>query len=173
MKRLVIAGLFLFAVLSVEAANPREAVKSQAQACASAISSKDFGKAVSYFYPELVEMSGGRAKMIAMLKQSVQQMKAHGTELQKITVGEPGPFKTVRKAMLVLIPETTIIKVHGGHLTHQGYLVGISRNHGRTWKFVDVSNGGERSFAQVCPDLAGSIKIPQPMDPTFQKDSGK
>jgi hypothetical protein len=146
-------------------------VKQKAQEVGQAVVKEDHAKLVDLTYPKLVELMGGREKMIAILESGSKAMKEKGFALRSVTVAEPGEFLTEGENTFVVVPTTLEIKAPGGKILGKSYLLGISSDQGKTWKFID-GNGlaNKEKRAKVLPTLPAKLKLPEQQQPEFVKD---
>jgi hypothetical protein len=137
-------------------------VKQKAQEFGQALIKGDFAKAVDLTYPKLVEERGGRDKLIASLEMSTKLLKNQGFVLQSAEADEPGEFLTEGENTFVIVPTTNAMRAPGGGTVGgKTYLLGISSDKGKTWRFMqgtELSNRGLR--AKVLPKLPAKLKLP-------------
>src|SRR5262249_8984521 len=122
-------------------------------------------------YPKIVEMMGGREKMIEALKDGMKQLKEKGFSFRSVEVGEPAEFAEEGKDTFVVVPTTTEMAAPGGKIVVKSYLLGISPDGGKAWTFVDGNGiGTAENREQVLPKLPEKLKLPEVQEPTFIKD---
>ncbi len=146
---------------SVGAEDPRVAAGFRAaKAYAEATLNQDFGKVVDGTYDRLVEAHGGREQMLAMTKAVFAQMKEQqGIVLRQLDV-KPAKVHGKSKAELFSYFPTRMSIAFGTKVvTDDAYLLGISGDKGRTWKFLDkgvLSDPSKRKF--LVPNLPSKIE---------------
>jgi len=158
------AALFFQSTLD-QAAN--ENLKKLANECGKAIVTEDFNRVVDLTYPKVVELMGGRAKMIALLHDGMQQMKAQGQQILSSLADDPIQVTTINKQIFAVVPTTLKIKVPQGVLVSKSITIGVSSDNGKSWTFVSGDNLDEEKMKIVFPSAAGKLKIPPHQEPTL------
>src|SRR5215472_11029115 len=116
--------------------------KAQANELGMAVVMGDFARAADLTYPKLIEFLGGRARYIAQLKKQMTEMSAGEFKLLSCTAAEPIQVIEVRQRLYAVIPSLIRIKGTEGVLVGQAFMIGVSKDGGETWTFVD-SGGRE------------------------------
>jgi hypothetical protein len=135
-----------------------------------ALTSGNYARLVDLTYPKLVEMIGGRDKMIEMLRSGTEDMKAHGSAILGAEVSEPKEVVTAGDKQFAIVPITVRVQVPDGTVRSNSFLVAISEDRGKTWTFIDgaglhKTSGGEReSLAQILPAFPAQLSLP-PWEP--------
>ncbi len=142
-------------------------MRKEAQMCADALVDQDWGTIVKYTYPMIVEGIGGKMKMIQAIKQGSIQMKSDGVSVEKVIIGEPVERKKINNTIYALIPQELTMKVPGGLLHSDSHLIGISKDEGGSWYFLDTAKLNEQNLKILLPDLSGQMKIPPKKLPVF------
>jgi hypothetical protein len=168
-------GTFLLLVLIGVDARADDASKSavvkKAVEIGEAIKKEDYAKVIDLTYPKVIELMGGREKMIATLETGMKQLKEQGFAFRSLEVGEPGEFLAEGKNTFVVVPTTTEMTVPGGKMTIKSYLLGISPDGGKAWTFVDGNGiGTPEKREMVLPKLPEKLELPEPQKPTLIKD---
>ena len=146
-------------------------LKVQATELAEAFSRKDFDKVASLTYPKLVELMGGRDRMVAFLNQGMKQAEAENVKFLSNTIGEPGEVISVEQQLFAIIPTTLKMKVPEGILAGQSFLIGVSNDKGENWTFVDGSGGMNREKLKVLfPAAADKLKLPEIKPPVLERE---
>ena len=169
----------LFSVLAVACISvradepPRSAtVKKLAQALGAATLEGDYAKVVDQTYDSMINVVGGREKAIQTIERMMKEAKAHGLSLKSYTVGEPGEFFTEGGNTFVVVPTTTEMALPSGRVVTKSYLLGISPDGGKTWKFADGSGLAKRKdkLDKLLPKLPAKLKLPESQKPEIIKD---
>lgn len=146
---------------------PKSAVvKTKAGEIVAAIKKEEYAKVVDLTYPKLVELVGGRERMLAELEASMKQLKQKGYSFKSIEVGEPGEILTEGKNTFAVVPTTTEMAAPEGKIVLESYLLGISSDGGKTWTFVDgngISAAEKRDL--ILPKLPAKLELPARMRP--------
>ena len=144
-------------------------IKKEAQNCANAAVKSDYEGIVKYTHPRLINMMGGKDAMIAKLKDGIAEMHATGMEFSSATIGAPEAPKKFGDWLTSVVPEHTVMKVQGGRLVRDSYLLGISEDGGKNWVFVDLGQTTKEHFAQIFPELDGKITWPKLKQPVYEE----
>ena len=144
-----------------------ETLRKQAEQSGQAFITGDFNKLVDLTYPRLIEILGGRAKMVAFLQKGVQEMKAQGAEVLSLSAADPTQVTTIDRQLFAVLPVTLKLKVSEGILVSKSFMVGISNDGGRSWTFVDGSYLDERRMKILLPTAVGKLKFPPKEKPTL------
>src|SRR5215475_13068353 len=115
MKALLFA-VFLSTCTAAWSQNVVDTIKQEAEKCANALLKGDFDLFVAYTHPRILKGMGGKEAVIATLKKGTAQMKADGTGILDVTVGQPSNPKRSGAWMTSMIPEYLALKVSGGKL---------------------------------------------------------
>lgn len=167
--RLPLVCLLALFPLAMRADDLTATIKREAQKCADAFVAGDYEGIVHYTHPRLIKLMGGKEAMIATLKEGVAEMQASGAGIISATAGTPQAPKKIGTWIASIVPEHLVMKVQGGKLIRDSYLLGISEDGGRTWVFVDIGQTSKEQFAQVFPELDGKITLPEPKKGVFEE----
>lgn len=148
-------------IIELHASETAKRIKVKAQECADAVVTGDYKSLAAFTHPRIIEMMGGREKMIEHLMQDSAQMSSDGCKFVSATVGHPEEPRMVGTLMISMIPEKLVLRAQGATLTQEGSLLGISDDKGTTWHFLDVSNTSEFQLNEMFPELAGNVTIPR------------
>ncbi|QJE97272.1 hypothetical protein [Luteolibacter luteus] len=172
MKRLFLTLLAALIPAFAFADEASATMKQEAEKCAKALLVPDYDAFIVFSHKRIVDGMGGKEKMTATLKQGMEQMKAQGVAIEKVTVGEPGKVEKIDGWMVGLIPQTLLMKVPGGTLEQESHLLGISEDEGKKWVFVDAAGIPKAQLEQIFPEIAGKIEVPARKKPVMKKDEG-
>src|SRR5262245_35603046 len=134
---------------NIFAASMEDTIKAQAEKCAKATVAGDFEGMVAGTHPSVVQMMGGKDKMIATLKESAENMKKEQTGIEAVTVGQPEQLGKTDKLSYALVPQQLQMKMPGGKLLQDGWLLAVSEDQGKNWRFVDATNLTDENVGQV------------------------
>ncbi len=125
----------------------------QAKELETALTNKDYAKVLDLTYPKVIEIGGGREKLLAEMTKEMQSMEAEGVHLLSATSGWPSQFVTDASGIYAVVPVTTRIKAQGGVFQTEGGLVGVSTDGGQNWTFVDATGKDQTELKKVLPNL--------------------
>ena len=161
-----LAAIFSFSVV----AQDTSLVKKQANELAQAAIRGDFLKAIHYTYPKMVQLAGGKEKMLKVAKAGMKSMKKKGMEIDFASIGTPGKFYKAGKQIHCLVPETIRLKLSKGHAISTGFLLAISNDGGKTWTFIDLNQFTNESIVDILPNFNQNLKIPKSSKPVLYRD---
>ena len=112
---------------------------------------------------------GGRDKMIAVTKAALNTAKEQKIEVVSYRTSEPGEIVKDGGKSYVVIPATMELKAPDATIRVKSYLLGISSDDGKTWKFLDGAGLNKELQNKVLPDLSAKVKLPGPVVPEIIK----
>ena len=149
--------------LAARAEEPNAAsanLKAQAQVCLDALIAKDYPKMVDHTYPKLVEFFGGRESMISYLETQMPALAEAGITFKSVTLLQPEAPVVAGDTQYAIVPQTLVLDVKGDEWEQRSYLLGISREGGKTWTFVDGAGINQSMREQILPDLPVTFQLP-------------
>lgn len=149
--------------------SPQEIARARAEEINNALITEDYDRIVELTHPKLVELMGGRKKMITTMESGTKDMKAKGVEIRKVTVDKPGEIVKKRDESFVVVPFLIELKAPGGKLFQKSYVIGVSNDRGKSWKFINGSIE-RKKIETVVPSLPEELKLPEFQKPVFEKD---
>ncbi|MGH9942788.1 MAG: hypothetical protein ACRD9R_10590 [Pyrinomonadaceae bacterium] len=147
-------------------------IKKKAEELSTAFVEGDFGRVADLTYPDLVELSGGKAKIVSKLEIGMGGWRAQGFQLSSLSVDEPTQVIKARDYLFAVVPATMRMKVPEGVLAQQTFHLGVSRDGGETWTFVDGGGTGKEKLKILFPTVASaidSLELPEEKLPTLEK----
>jgi hypothetical protein len=130
---------------------------------------RDYETYVSYMHPALFKVLGSKEKIISTLERRRGRLEADGERMVASLVGEPIQLVKAGSELHAILPQEDITVVRGrkGEFHAVGYLLGVSNDDGKTWKFIDISRMGPKDVRQLLPNYNGKLKLPPRKAPTF------
>lgn len=144
--------------------------KKQAAHFAAATFYGDHKTVIDLTYPALIELSGGRQMMQKLITDKIETIRKRGITKFDGSIGSPGKFYKAGNQIHCLIPEFLIFKMPKGHYTGQSYLLGVSDDDGKSWKFMDVGNMPPAILHKLLPNFNNSLVIPESAKPVYFAD---
>jgi len=145
-------------------------IKEQANIMGQFLLKKDFNSFTKFTHPKIMEMMGGKQKMIEVMERGSKEMKAEGTDFLNVTFGKPSQIITEKNELQCTLPQTIEMKVPNGKLVYNSTLIAISIDKGRNWYFLDTSGKDIQSMKNLIQNLSKELLIPKQQQPTFYKD---
>jgi len=122
--------------------------------------SNDFTSFAKYTNPKILQLIGGRNKMIEMLTKTTKDMKALAMSFNSITFDEPSKMIKRGNEIQCTIQQHTEIKLRQGRVVATSTLIAISLDNGINWTFIDTTNKKLDLLKQIFPSLSSEILIP-------------
>jgi hypothetical protein len=166
-KFFVLMGL-LFLPAGLCAADVRAVIAREAAKCAAAWQREDYAGILSYFPPIVIQHSGGRAALIAELKDQFAQARSFGAERLEATPHAPTSPKKIGRWLTSLVPVTGFL--HSAHLdlTQETHVLALSSDGGKRWYFVVLYQTTPAELNAWFPELRGKVSIPLTPKPRMQ-----
>jgi hypothetical protein len=130
-----------------------------------AFNRKDFTRFMDLTYPKVVEMAGGREKMLAAMNKELKDMEAEGVVLLSSTSGAPTQFLHDSGSIYAVVPNTLKVKAQDGIFQTEGSMIGISPDGGVNWTFIDASGKDLSELKKLLPGIADKLSLPPDKPP--------
>jgi hypothetical protein len=146
-------------------------VRDLAETVGKAVLDNDFAKVADLTHPKIVEIMGGKDKMVEKTGEVMAGLKAQGLAFSKYTVGKVGNPVVDGKTAYIVVPTTIVLTAPTMKIESESYLLGISTDGGKTWRFADgagLSNPTLRD--KVFPSLPAALKLPEKQQPKVTKE---
>jgi hypothetical protein len=146
-----------------------DAAKRDANAMNRAFLKGDFEAFARYTHPAMVKMAGSKKKLIEALQKSIAELKSQGYQIISASAGAPLNMVNVGDELQAIVPQEQVIDVPAKHgeLHGTSYMLGVSRDGGKTWTFINVDGMTREQVRQVLPTFSASLDIPSHPPPTF------
>ncbi|MCE2963494.1 MAG: hypothetical protein LW842_10010 [Sphingobacteriales bacterium] len=171
MKHIVTIVFILFFLIACNGQTKNfdysKTIKEQAEMMGQLLLKKDFISFSKYTYPKILEMMGGKQKMVEVLDKGLKEMQSEGVAFLKVTFGEPSKIITIGNELQCTVPQTIEIKVPKGKLKANSTLIAISIDNGKNWYFIDTSGKDIQTMKKRLPNLSEELVIPETKQPTF------
>ncbi|HWS89256.1 MAG TPA: hypothetical protein VN282_19945 [Pyrinomonadaceae bacterium] len=160
---LLLVSLLAAAAVAQEEQLGEEAAKrlqTQAEESGRAFLEGDYERLADYTYPKLVELIGGREKLIEVVRKSVEGMKAEG--LQPLSSAPSAPTQVLRagRQTYAIVPLKFKMRAPGQVLVSDSFMIAVSDDGGKNWKFLSGASVDEARLKILLPDAAGKLKLP-------------
>lgn len=160
----LLALLFPLAVSAQESDSAMlKLVKDKAQAMVTATLKGDYEEVVKATYGPALETLGGSDGALETIKQQMDQMKASGMKIVKFDLGDPKKIFSTPEMAFVILPTSTEMSIPQATVNAKSYLLGLSSDQGKSWKFVDGS--GLASKPEWLPKLPEGFELPKLSNP--------
>jgi len=145
-------------------------IKEQAEMTAKALLNDDYETVLKFTYPKVIELVGGREKMVSLIRKGKVEMGQQGISFQSVTIGEPSKTVNAGEEIHCLVPQTIFMKAPNGRIKSETYLIGVSRDGGNNWFFIDAVNLNMENVKRVLPNYNSTLKIPAKTPPKYIGD---
>jgi hypothetical protein len=162
----------LLSVIGFAGQDDTSEIKRLVEECTQALITGKYAKFAELSHPKIVEMAGGKEKMIAELEKAMAKMKSDGASFSSVTVSSSIEVSTIDEKKFAIVPFVLKINVPGGLLTRNCFMIGVDGDLGlgkHGWTFIDGTNKDESQLKQVIPEAVGKLKIPASEPPVFEK----
>lgn len=147
--------------------SPAANAKRQADQIADLFISGDYDKFYDLTHPKLIDLAGGKDKLIESTQKAFAEMKSEGYEFVSMTVETPTQIVTDKDQTYAVLPTTVKMKVPQGEGEQSGFLLGISADNGQNWKFI---NGVSKDQLKVLfPEAVDKLQLPEIKAPVITK----
>jgi len=137
----------------------------QAQEINDAFARKDYQRFVDLTYPKVIEMAGGRDKMLSSMTQQIKEMEAEGVVMLSSSSGAPTQFVRDSGSIYALLPMTVKAKAKDGIFQSEGSTIAVSSDGGANWTFVDASGKDHSELKAILPNVADRLNLPPEKKP--------
>lgn len=158
---LLFAGLISLPSCKNADPSPTENLQAQAKQMAAAFLKEDFETVADYTSPSVLNLVGGKARMVEGLKASVTNMKTQGMNFSDISFGKPSGIVKHENELQATILQKTEINYSGGKMNSVSTLIALSQDEGKHWKFIDTSSKDEATIRQTFPNISAELKFPE------------
>lgn len=140
---------------------------SAARACAKHIADQDGEAIIACMPDDVVRMLGGHDALVDVVrKDNVEFVKA-GVAFEDAFFYPPSQFTKQGNRTYAVVPQITVMRVPKGHLHQKGFLLAVSLDDGRTWKFVDGVKLTRELAEKLFPAFPSSITLPPVGEPVL------
>jgi hypothetical protein len=137
----------------------------QAQEVNDAFRRRDFARMIDLTYPKVIEVAGGRDKMIESLAKGMKEMEAEGVVVLSSTAGAPTQIVHASGSIYAVLPTTLKAKAQDGVFQTESSMIGISSNGGATWTFIDSGGKDQKELRGFLPDVVDKLNLPPEKQP--------
>jgi hypothetical protein len=146
-------------------------IKAKAKATADALVRADFNTVADHTYPKVIRLMGGRANMISTTAQEMRKMESSGFTIKSVSVVEPNKVQIIGTQIFSIVPMAMTMRVPGGTMLVESFLIAISEDGSKTWKFVDGTIAGNRPMLRrIFPVAADKLRLPPKKQPVVYRN---
>ena len=156
--------------LGLMAQDLNSTIQIQARKMVDALVNGNFNYMVSKTHPDIVSVIGGKEKMLGVLQKQMDVFLKQEVSFESIEIGQPSEIFQATDELHCLIPQKIVMKISGGTITTNGYLLGISQDQGQNWYFLDTAQLNNENVERMIPNYNQKLRIPDKVQPEFVKD---
>ena len=135
-------------------------LRAQAEGCGRAFIEGNFERLADCTLPKLVELIGGREKMLEVVRKDVEEMKAEGFEPLSSVPAAPTQVLRVGSRTYAILPLKFRMRTPKEILVSDSFMIGVSGDGGQNWKFLSGSSIDEARLGLLLPEAAGKLRLP-------------
>ncbi len=167
MSRIIPSTILLLLLASAAAAQTvlgeaaAKRLKAQAGECTRAFVESDFERLADYTLPKVVELIGGRAKMVEVVRKDMAEMKTEGFETLSYETSDPTQVLRVGGQTYAVVPAKLRMRTPEGVFVSESFMIAVSADGGSSWKFVGGSSANPATLKILLPAAAARLKLPR------------
>jgi len=143
-------------------------LKKNADEVCQAVLKENHEKLIDLTHPKVVEITGGRAKMLKILKEIATELADQGIKFESIDLETPEPIVVSGTHEFSVVPYVLRISKGKTKLRQKNYLLGVSADAGKTWRFI---NGPiPDSLRKAIDDFPAKLELPKEEKAMIEKD---
>lgn len=147
--------------------NHSKMIKAQADRMAELFLNKEYGSFIEFTCPAIIEMMGGKQKMLESLELGMKKTAADGMEVLNFIMGQPSKVVTSGNELQCTITQTIEMKMPKGRMVTNSTLIGVSSDKGKSWTFFDSRGKDIQTLQKMIPNLSVQLVIPEEQQPLF------
>ena len=151
----------------------QQTIKDQATTMLEAFEDHNYNKLLDYTYPKIFELSGGKATMLEIIQESMQELELAGYIVDSANIGEPGPIYNAGVELHAIISQFVYMTIPGGSMMNESPLLAVSDNNGVSWYFLDTKQLNSNLKAYFFPNFNEDLKIPEPKPVIYDYEKKK
>lgn len=159
MKKTFLLSL-LFASSLYFSQNHKEIVISQATEMRKYFMEKNYNAYSNYVYDDVIKMFGDKKKMISTSVDAVEKMSKAGYTFKKIDFSEVSDIIHTKNELQTVVHQKIEMETPKGNVLSDYYIIAVSKDNGKLWKFIDTSGKSIESVRKYFPNLSSKLYIP-------------
>lgn len=138
----------------------RTAIARDAAKCAAAVRREDLATVVSFLPATVVQKSGGRAAMLAELKEQWEEAHRWGADQIEAVPGKPAVPQRIAQWLAAFVPVTAIVHSRYAQLVQETHVLALSSDQGQHWTFVPMYETTQAELNAWFPEFRGKVIVP-------------
>jgi len=158
--KLAVLIIFLMITQFAYGQNPyQDSIIAKAEAMYQSFFQQDFKTFIQFMHPKVVQLSGGKDKLIRKMQAEAKQNQADHILYKKVTIGEPGHLFEAGSELHCIVPRESLLEMDGEHHYLSGKMLAISQDTGRTWFFMEISGFDNVSIKKILPYFNDDLRL--------------
>lgn len=120
---------------------------------------EDYNNFSNYTYPKVLQMMGGKEKMVKATSASMNQMKNEGFSFIDVSFKDPSSFLKKDGELQCSLTQVLLMDTPKGKIQAEYTLIAVSEDDGKNWTFIDASGKSKETMLNYFPNLSGDIII--------------
>ena len=145
---------------ATEAESPGERCRAAAMVCVVAARAADAEKLVGCMPDEVVDYLGGHDALVSKTRAVEADFTKHGVVIEHVDTTAPTQMKTGGGATFAVVTEELGLHIDGEAVDIHTYLLGVSHDGGRSWRFIDGQGVTPRLLDRVYPGFPSDLPLP-------------
>lgn len=160
--------IFLLSGLIINAQNNfSKKIKTDGRSMANSLIKKDYETLINFTYPKILELSGGKEKMIKAVAAGINKMENEGAKFVSVYIGKPKDIFKAGDELHCLVPQEITIEVPTGQLITNSFLLAVSMDQGLNWYYIDVAQLTKEKANTIFPNFNENLVFPKKTKPKF------
>ncbi len=166
-KKLLLFALLYFSNFAFSQNQFSEKIKQDCTDMFEAMKNKNYSTILSYTYPKIIEMGGGKEKLLEIMKKSLDQMQKEGFTFENQIIKSPGKIFIAGNELHCIVPKETIMNSPKGKIIATYYLLAISKDSGKKWYYLETHMFNDENLKLILPNFNKELIIPKNTKPVL------
>jgi hypothetical protein len=151
--------LVCFLGLNLQAQTDNKNLNTQLETMKTAFLSKDYAIVADLTFPKVLDMMGGKDKMIEVTASTISSMEEQGFKFESIAFKAPSNFLKHNGDLQCTVIQVLVMDTPNGKVQSETTVLAISEDDGENWVFLDSSGMPKASLQSFYENLHPDIVI--------------
>ena len=119
----------------------------------------DYENFADYTYPKIIEMMGGKSKMVSATRQAMDRMQNEGFTFVDLIFKNPTGYLKKDGELQCSLTQQLTMNTPKGKIQSEYTLLAISGDQGQNWTFIDTSGKEKATMLHYFPNLHQDIVV--------------
>jgi hypothetical protein len=166
-KKILLFAFLYFSNFTFSQNQFSEKIKHDCLDMVEAMKNKNYNVILAYTYPKIIEMGGGKEKLLDLMKKSFDQMEKEGFTFENQIIKSPGKIFSAGNELHCIVPKETIMNSPRGKFKATYYLLAISKDKGKKWYFLETHKFNDQNLKLILPNFNKELIIPKNTKPVL------